>query len=278
MIEVLYVAAEDDAARLKERFSIIGQGPPPTNLKIMLADQFRELAEKYRQVSLVAFFDGYLTAHPRTKMLILDTEATCRALWDGEGRNQRDIKARDYGETREFDRLALKHRAFIGLVNHTSKRRGSGYLDLHELVNRTNVALAGASGSIVLADPPDAQVGDEEDTRRVLGFRGRDIRDDIMLAVQQRDDASFESLGKWTEVAASRAEVAILEAAKDLAQAGSWTTAKEIAEHIGKSRAAVNRAITRMKSAGRATWAGYRIEAKASQGIRLVSMYAEARE
>lgn len=272
MIEVLYVAAEDDAARIKERFAVIGGGPPPHNLKVMLADQFRALAAQYsEQVSLVDFFDGYLSAHPSTKMLILDTEATCRAIWDGEAGRAKDIKARDYGETRDFDRIALKHRAFVGLVNHTSKRRNGGYLDLHELVNRTNVALAGASGSIVLADPPDRQVGDDEDKRRVLGIRGRDIRDDIMLAVEQQEDASFRSLGYWTAVAATQAEQDILEAALDINgdTPGQWIASRALADAVGKSPGAVKRAITRMMRAARTTWKGYQIETRASRGLRL---------
>ncbi len=273
---VLYIAAEDDAARMKERFSITGQMIPPNNLHVMVGEQFRALADQYGHLRLVEFLDGYLRAHPEVKMVLGDTEATMRAIWDGAGKGQ-DIKAKDYGETREFDRLALEHGAFVLLVNHTAKRRSGGYLDLHELINRTNVALAGCSGSIVMADPPNREVGSDEDKVRILGIRGRDLRDDILLAVEQEATGMFKSLGTWSAVAATAAEKEILDAVLELHQEAphGWIKSKTIAEAIGKQAGTVQKTITRMLKANHDVWQGYRIETRASKGLRLVSMYGE---
>jgi len=273
---VLYIAAEDDASRMKERFNLTGKMIPPTNLRVMVGEQFRALAEQYGHLRLVEFLDGYLRAHPDVKMILGDTEATMRAIWDGASKGQ-DIKAKDYGETREFDRLALEHRAFVLLVNHTSKRRIGGYLDLHELINRTNVALAGCSGSLVMADPPNREVGDDEDKVRLLGIRGRDLRDDILLAVEQDETGMFRSLGAWTAFAATAAELEILEAALEMRVENpeGWIRSKAIADAIGKQGGAVQKAISRMLKANRNTWQGYRIETRPSKGLRLVSAYGE---
>ena len=273
---VLYIAAEDDASRMKERFTLTGQTVPPSNLRVIVGEQFRSLPDQYGHLRLVEFLDGYLRAHPGVKMVLGDTEATMRAIWDGASKGQ-DIKAKDYGETREFDQLALEHRAFVLLVNHTAKRRNGGYLDLHELINRTNVALAGCSGSIVMADPPDREAGEDESKVRLLGFRGRDLRDDILLAVEQEETGMFRNLGNWTAVAATAAEKEILEAVIEMHQEspGSWIKSKVIAETIGKQAGTVQRTITRMLRAKHDTFQGYRVETMTGKGLRLVSMYGE---
>jgi hypothetical protein len=278
---VLYIAAEDDAARIQERFAIIGQGAPPANLHVMVSDQFRALASKYAHVPLADFFGNYLAAHPAIKVMILDTEATCRAIWAGEAKAGRatDIKAKDYGETREFDVIALRERAFIGLVNHASKRKSGGYIDVHELVNRTNVALAGASGSIVLADPPNCHVddgGDEASKIRLLGIRGRDLRDDVLVAVKQAENASFANLGNWSTFSATAVEQDLWEAALAIhRESRDYIKARDLADAVGKQPGTVQRAISRMLKAGRHTWQGYRMETTPSKGFKLVSVYGE---
>ncbi len=273
---VLYIAAEDDASRMKERFTLTGQMVPPTNLHVMVGEQFRALADQYGHLRLVEFLDGYLRAHPDVKMVLGDTEATMRAIWDGASKGQ-DIKAKDYGETREFDRLALEHGAYVLLVNHTAKRRSGGYLDLHELINRTNVALAGCSGSLVMADPPDREVGEDESKVRLLGIRGRDLRDDILLAVEQDETGMFRSLGNWSAVAATAAEKEILDVVLDLHRESplGWIKSKAIGEIIGKQSGTVQRTISRMLKAKHDTYQGYRIETMTGKGLRLVSMYGE---
>lgn len=275
--EVLYIAAEDDESRIQTRLSTYRLGEAPSGLHVVVRDEFTVWATEYsKHYSLPQFLDAYLEGHGRTKFVILDTETTCRQMWSGE-RVSRDasITRKDYQEVRDFDSLALKHSAFIGLVNHTSKRKNGSWFDIHELINRTNTALAGASGSIVLADPPDRDPFDEKSKLRVLGVRGRDLRDDILLAVEQNDLAVFENKGPFVKHQQTQAELQILEGLERLSTdtggtGEQWFPAKAIAEEIGAKAGNVQRSISRMMRANRYTWKEWRLETKPKKGMRLL--------
>jgi hypothetical protein len=273
-VGVLYVTPEDDLTRIKSRFSRFNIAPPD-GLHIIERNDFATLAAEFSsRLTLVQFVDLYLTQHPTIKFVFLDTEGTCRHVWEGEnsGSKEKAITKKDYAEVREFDTIALKHRAFIGLVNHTGKRKGTGaWADIHELINRTNTALAGASGSIVVADPPGHDPMDSDSRIRVLGIRGRDVTGDHLIAIQQRDDGAFESLGKWSDYCLTESQQQIVDALIEINEesAGQWITTKEVAQWIGKSPGGVKRAISRMTRAGLKTHSGYRFEVKKSQGVKL---------
>lgn len=270
---VLYVSSEDDNARIQSRFTKFNQ-PAPDGLRIMVRDELVKRALAHgKDLSLSQYLDAYLTHNQDVKLVFLDTESTCRHMWEGEngGSRERSITRKDYAEVREFDSIALKHRAFIGLVNHTAKRKNGTWLDIHELINRTNTALAGASGSIVLADPPNHDPMDSESRIRVLGIRGRDISGDHLIAVEQMSNGAFESRGPWVNYAQTDAEQQICAALVEInAQSpGTWMTAKEVGNWISKSAGNVQRAVHRMISANRNRYEDFRIETKKGQGIKL---------
>lgn len=271
---VLYFAAEDDYARIQSRFRNFRIDAPPTNLHIVVREQLEGMAKIYSEnFTLGEFLDAYLKSHPRIKFVFIDTEATCRHVWEGAngGSAEQSITRKDYAEVREFDSIALKYSCFIGLVNHTSKRRNGTWFDIHELINRTNTALAGASGSIVIADPPGHDPMDSESRVRVLGIRGRDINGEHLIAIEQRQTGEFVSLGKWTGYVQSESETEICDALIEINSdsPGQWIKAKEVGAWINKSGGSVSKAISRMISAGRIRYKDYRIETKKSQGIKL---------
>jgi hypothetical protein len=270
---VLYITPEDDTTRIKSRFSRFNVAPPP-NLQIIVRDDYERLAAQYSdKVNLSQFLDLYLTQHPEIKFVFLDTESTCRHVWEGEngGSQEKAITRKDYAEVREFDSIALKHRAFIGLVNHTAKRKNGTWFDIHELINRTNTALAGASGSIVIADPPGHDPMETESKVRVLGIRGRDINGDHLIAIEQTETGAFESRGKWNEYALTEAQEQIIDALIEMNEEnqGAWITTKEIAMWLGKSAGSVKRAVSRMNRSGIKNRNGFKFEVKKSQGIKL---------
>lgn len=283
---VLYVAAEDDVTRIKERLAAVGGRMPP-GLRFLPGAEFRALAARHAGAGdgtsatpLIAWIAGVLARSPAIRMVIIDTEATCRAVWDGETGNS-DPLGQDYRETREMDRVALEHRAAILLVNHSAKRRPGSLVDFHELINRTNVALAGASGSIVLADDPARDPEAEDTGRRVLALRARDLRDDITLAVERgQSDPTFRSLGHWSTVRSSDRERDILDAlvALNSEAPGKWVTAREIARYCEASTGTIQRAITRMMSAGRNRHLDWRVEARPRMGVRLTPLYGAQKE
>jgi hypothetical protein len=161
----------------------------------------------------------------------------------------------------------LRRGCWIGLVNHTSKEnKGSGrWTDPFERINRTQASMAGVSGMIALVDPPGHQAIDLEARARILGFRGRDIRDH-MLVVEQSDSGAFKSLGKWTAYQQTQTELGIWKAAIELTETtpDSWIPIADIAEATGKKTGATQRSIHRMLKAGRGTFEGW--EAKVEKG------------
>jgi AAA domain/Domain of unknown function (DUF6371) len=280
-IGALMICAEDDEARIKGRLQALGVGMAPRNCYVVTNEEFRFIAQQRSQYqTFPEFLDQWLTENPTVKLIIVDTETTCLQTWLGEKvttEQNRQITEKDYKQTRRFDDLALKHHAIIGLVNHTSKRKGEMF-DIHELINRTNTALAGASGSLVLADMPDADPLDPSNKQRILGARARDMKDDLMLCVQQEKDLPlFTCLGEYIAVQQTQNEKMILEAVEEFQQedqiSGRYYNTAEISEHLGIKRQSVKRAITRMldKPTGK-MWKQCLVEVKRGKtgGIRLI--------
>lgn len=278
LVEVLYVAGEDDDARIHDRLKALGVARAPANCHVINQQNLFALAKRFaKHIPFAEFLDRWLAAHPTVRLVIIDTETTVRQVWDGE-RGEPDgrrVTETDYRQTRTFDEIGLRRQIAICLVNHASKRKNNVLTDVHELINRSNTALAGASGSIVLADPPDADPLDPTAKSRILGVRGRDVREDVLLVVHQRDDMPyFTSDGPYAEVRQSQAEEEVLLALQGLVtEAGSdaYVPAKEVAEAVGKRPGTVKRTVSRMLEKKRITWRQYRILVKPGRegGYRL---------
>jgi biotin operon repressor len=270
--EVLMICAEDNAGRLQGRLQALGVGTAPQGCHVITQGEFMALAESYADLGpFPQFLELWLAAHPAVKLVLIDTEVAVRQIWGGaasEDGSARVTEA-DYKQTRAYDALALKMQICILLVNHAKKKNGE-YSDIHELINRSNTALAGASGSIVLADPPDADPFDPTQKLRLLGVRGRDIRDDILLAVRQHEEMPyFSSEGPYAQVRQSEAQELTLLALEQIMpgmEEGQYVSSADLSEHMDKSRAAVKRCISRMLSKNLLVWKGYRVDVKRGKG------------
>jgi hypothetical protein len=276
--DALCIFGEDDNSRIQSRLAALGVANAPRNCHVINQQTLFALAKRFAAaLTFPQFLEAWLDKHPSVRLIVIDTETTVRQVWASEYYAQ-DTSSRvtetDYRQTRTFDELALRRQLVILLVNHASKRKGE-WIDIHELINRSNTALAGASGSITLADPPDADPFDPKQRTRVLGVRGRDLVEDVLLAVhQEKDLAHFLSDGPYAEVRQTEAEQDILRALEEL-MAGTeqeqYVTTEDLAAAAGKSRENVKRTITRMLSKGRTTWGKSRIVAKRGRhgGLRL---------
>ncbi len=240
--EVLAVFGEDDDSRLQGRMAALGVARAPANAYIINQQKLIELANRFAStLTFEQFIDTWLAQHPKVVAVVLDTETTCRQIWQGERRQlMRRATETDYAQTRAFDEIALRHRILILLVTNASKRKGGHHndvLDMHEQINRTNTALAGCTGSVALRDPPDADPLDTTQKRRIFGVRARDLADDVVLAIRQRSDMPlFVSEGRYIEIRQTEAEQEILHALEDLElPPGKYATSKELAEELGKN-------------------------------------------
>lgn len=275
--DCLYIASEDDAARIKSRVQAFGLDSFPANVQVMTRAELTKVARQYAaHMTLAQFLRAYLKGNPHIKIVILDTESTIRAAWGHETQAieaQKSITRKDYAEVSEMDAIAIDLGLFIGLVNHTSKRKAMQWLDIHETINRTNVAMAGASGSFVLSDPPDKDPNDTESRTRVLGIRGRDIIDEYLLVLEQGQGIpSFKNLGPFQLVQQTKLERQILDTLKELDEdaPGGWHKAADIANEMGVKFGGIQRAITRMMKKGPVTVEGRQVETRKKLGIRIV--------
>ena len=250
--EVLFIASEDDARRIKARLEALGVAHAPPGCHILNRSNLPGVAKEFSDdMSFENWLLLWLKSHPAVKLVVIDTEVTVRQIWTGECQSgTAKITETDYKATREFDEIALKRQVAIVLVNHTGKLRGGKTGDLHELINRSMTAVAGASGSIVIADPPGTDPLDPGQRLRVLGVRGRDLDHDVMLAVhQEKDMPYFLSDGIFREVAQTNAEHHVLEALKELmAQLGEedFATSTDVAAAAGMSVSTVRWHLCRM--------------------------------
>lgn len=259
--EVLLILAEDDNARVKSRLDALGVGVAPRNCRVITGEQFRAIAavRSPYQPHFHEFLDQYLTEHPACRLVIIDTETSCRLIWQGEAQQQEGKLATktDYREVGDMDKVALKHKAVIALVNHTSKAKTghNAVQDPHEMINRTNTALAAASGQLVLTNCPGFEDSPELKMRQA-SWRGRDLIDDMNWALQQgtgQDLPLFCYRGDLGDVVQNQAELAILNAVEAIAEeerTERYISCAEIAEEIGKSRDTVKRSVSRMFRTG----------------------------
>ena len=269
----LYIACEDDHARIKMRSQSFGE--VPEGVHVLVREQLMSLAKVYSEkFTFVEFLRHYLLQNPVIKLVFIDTEEASRQLWAHSSENvmahAHNPVRKDYAEVVEFDKLGLDLGIFIGLVNHAGKRKPGAVIDYHEMINRTNTAAAAASGSFVVADPPGHDPHETESKTRIFAVRGRDIPKEHLLAIEQPEGKSyFVSLGKYTLHKQTQAELAILEALESI-EIETWATAKELAAMADLSAGAVQRCISRMMKAGRNRYKTFHIETKPKKGIRLV--------
>jgi hypothetical protein len=166
----------------------------------------------------------------------------------------------------------LSRDVVVVLVNH-ARKRGKDLFDIHELINRSNTAFAAASGSIALADPPDSNALDEETNMRILGVRGRDLKDDILLAVHQGIGKNMETPqfyvdGPYREVKQKNSETNMLESLEELMAEtpdGEYVSSQDLATHVGTTRANVKVTLNRVLKRG-ALWKELRLTAKRARG------------
>ena len=285
--EMLALCAEDDDSRIKSRVKALGGAHGLNGAHVINRERLLELAKEWSErATFGEFLRLWLKAHPRTRLVVIDTEASARLIWGTQtlpGKGYQSITEVDYKQTAEYDQLALETGCVILLVNHTSKMTGKRgqIVDVHELVNRSNMALAGASGSWVLLEMPGTDPNDTNLRQRRMGMRGRDLEEDVDLVVSRAPGSpAFVSEGAYTEVAQSQVEVEILKELLEQmeeCEEHEYVTTLQLAQGLGKPHAGVKKACSRMVANGRVKWNGYRITARPGRGMRLDKLAGNAK-
>src|SRR5215218_8713848 len=138
--DALYLGLEDNEKRLKKRLKkILNGASPPDNMH--LRTEWPRLDEGGAEA-----LDAWLTDHPSTRLVVIDTLAKIRK----EGRGQ-NIYAEDYAALEQLLPLAAKHSVAIVVVHHLRKMAASDPLD--EISSSTGLT-AGVDGFLILRRTP----------------------------------------------------------------------------------------------------------------------------
>jgi AAA domain len=267
---VLWISAEDTKASLSRRLKV--RSERAEGAIVMTCESLKAERAKWEDCSFAGWLRAFLEAHPGIGLVIMDTHATVEALWAHEAIDEKrnaSIVAQAYQMSRIYEDIGQESETCIVLVHHAAKRKGKDVTDYHELINLPATVVAGSTASLVLADPPDRDIHDEDDHRRVFAVRGRHIIGEAPLLIELKD-ARANLLGVFHEIRQTEAQAEVLEAIEALLEEQDSTTIAEVAAALGKHKNTVQGALRRAAKAGGGTikWKGRVLEVKQAKGIR----------
>lgn len=176
---VLYLALEDDYARLQKRLSRMFGMDGENNF--FFATQAKNLREG---------LDGQLTAfvrqHPDTKLIIIDTLQRIREVG-----GERYSYASDYEIVALLKKFADQQNICILVVHHTRKQ---GSEDSFDTISGTNGLLGAADGAFIM------QKEKRTDNKAILDVVGRDQQDQRLRLLFDRERCLWMLTEKETEM------------------------------------------------------------------------------
>jgi hypothetical protein len=268
---VLWFAAEDTREGLARRLDVRGEDGGD-NIVVYTMERLRKERKQWTDAtSFHEMLDLRLT-EKHFDLVIVDTQKTCEAVWASE---QIDVKRSAsvvdiaYQSVRFYDEIGQERKTCIVLVHHTGKQKNNRGNDYHERINMPATVVAGVTGSLVLADPPERELHDKDDFQRVLAIRGRHMAqgdEQLMIALKM---GRVELLGEYIEVVQTRAQAEVFTAIEALLKDQEVTSIAQIAEALGKHRNTVQRALARAaREPGGMVWKGRRLDIRSKLGIR----------
>jgi hypothetical protein len=173
--------------------------------------------------------DTWLTEHPETRLVVIDTLGRFRPPDTGRG----SAYGTDYAIGSALKPLADRHHVAIVLVHHTRKMAASDVLDT---VSGTQ-GLTGSVDALLLLRRERGQMD------AALYVTGRDIEreEDYALQFDQRS-CTWSALGRTSEVARTRERQQIL----DFLQTNGPSAPKDIAAGLGKKGPAIRRLLQKL--------------------------------
>jgi RecA-family ATPase len=264
---VLWIASEDTkdglARRLKIRNEKVG------GIIVMTSESLKaERAKWDDDCTFDAWLRAFLDAHPGIGLVIIDTLSSVDAKWRNEvidTKRQASVTDIAYQKSRIYEDMGQETQTCIVLVTHTRKRNGKEITDYHELINEAQTIVAGATASLVLADPPDHDPHNEDDHRRVFATRGRNIINETPLLIELKD-ARATLLGTFYEIKQTEAQAEVLEAIEAILAEQERTSIAEVAAALGKHKNTVQGALARAaKQPGGLKWKGRELVIKAGK-------------
>lgn len=215
--EVLYLALEDSERRLKSRMIKLLAGknaPAGFHFATAAHDMDNGLFDE---------LEGFLKAHPKTGLIIIDTLQRVRGAVHGK----EGAYAADYREVGGLKAFADRHGIAVLLVHHLRKMADDS--DPFNRISGTNGLMGAADTALVLTKE---KRGDENAT---LSIVGRDVESSDTVLRFNKDTCRWENLGDADWFAEQQARMEYQESGlvqtikKLLEQGGEWTgTAQQL--------------------------------------------------
>jgi hypothetical protein len=282
---VLWLSAEDSNDTLARRLKV--RKERASGVTIMTRENLKAERATWDDDAndFSVWLRDYLVKHPDIGLVIVDTHTTVESIWKREAIDERrsaSVVAQAYQMSRIYEDIGHETQTCIVLVHHAAKLKNmrAGIVDYHELVNLPATVVAGATASLVLADPPDRDLHDEDDHRRIFAMRGRNIIKEVPLLIELKD-ARAKLLGTYVEVTQSETQAETMAALEALlaeqepdAKGERWVTYKALAQAIDKHEKTIAGHFKAMKKdPKKLVWKGaWRVELKQGKGARLVAL------
>jgi hypothetical protein len=269
---VLWIASEDTNDGLSRRLKVRGERPLG-DITVLTGDGLRKERRNWEDdVSVAQWLEQFLLAHENIGLVILDTIESVYAKWNDEKIDEKrhaSVTQVAYQKSRVYEDIGQTTKTCIVMVTHTRKRNGKEITDYHELINEAQTIVAGATASLVLADPADRDPHAKDDFRRVFAMRGRSIIHEQPLMLELKEGRAT-ALGTYYDVKQTEAQVAVFEAIEAILNEQEVTTIGEVAKELGMSQRNVAGLLGRCKRDGNLDWKGKRLVIKSGRngGLR----------
>jgi hypothetical protein len=229
--EVLYLALEDNARRLKSRLQKIWQNETLRGVPIPDGLTFATEWPRANDGGIVRIRE-WLKHHSNARLVIIDVLAMFKGL--AKGKDQSLYEA-DYHAIKELQALASERSVAIVVVHHT--RKSAAEVDPFEKVSGT-LGLSGAADTVLILD--------KDQNGATLYGRGRDI-EEIETAVQfDRNSCRWTVLGQAYDVRRTDERKEILSV---LLTADEPLSPRDITLATGRQQNAVHQLLFKMAKA-----------------------------
>lgn len=219
--EVLYLALEDDYARLQKRLSKM------FDLECVDGFHFATHAKNMKE-ELDGQLRKFVTEHPDTKLIIIDTLQKVREVGA-----EKYSYASDYDTLGQLKKLSDEKNVCILLVHHTRKQMAE---DSFDTISGTNGLLGAADGAFIM------QKEKRTENKAVLDIVGRDQQDQRLYLSFERERCIWEFVKQETELWNEEPDP-ILEVIATFLSGDNleWVgTATELLTHIGERELPAN--------------------------------------
>lgn len=176
---VLYLALEDDYARLQRRLSRMFGVEEASNL--YFATQAKSVSEGLDQQ-----LEGFIREHPDVRLIIIDTLQKVREIG-----GDRYSYASDYEIVTRLKTFSDKYGICLLVVHHTQKMEAE---DSFDMISGTNGLLGAADGAFIM------QKKRRTDNTALLDIVGRDQPDQELTLEFDRERCVWEFQGAETEL------------------------------------------------------------------------------